>query len=757
MNEARRLRCGVVAMAALVLCVPLVLCVRGGAQMADQIKVDFAVDAGPVTHLGSGMLQSISTTQPESKYIAPLAMHGWRLNGNKPEQYHVMPFDYYDRVKSFGTTNVYYELAAMGVPKPADRSKLAAWYQQREVLIAAIMKRAAAEKKNFTWEIWNEPNLKVKPWAKPNELDQAIFDDEADWFEVWDRTYRAVKAVDPKAKLYGPSYSAPDVAMMLRFVDHCIAAKTLPETINWHFGELWDYPAVVAAIQEKTKAAGYNVAFGAGESVHAGTDNNLDAGFPAYLFATAERLHMEMLHATWTSSPMAGDPQADAAEMAGLVTREKKIPRGAWWTYKTYGDMTGRLAAVSVTAESRSDGLASVDAAKKTATVLLGARKATGGPVDLQLVGLNAAGLVDTSDAAGSGHHWVHVVVEKIPGTEVDLPAPVLLSDRMLDAGKNGELKLPLQVGYRGALVVKLSAGSAPSGAQKAVGKVADDAFLWHHSPTLDVFEGEDMPIEASQAHTRETKLNHASGMAYSAVAFKQIGDKATYSFTLDRARTAQFWLRMLQDKNGAIVDVTLDGKRLCDPIDLRAEKHAMHEVRCGAMPVGVGKHAIAFTVAGKNEKSSGYEFGLDAIRLADVDQEVVLAVTPGVTAEGVTPNYDAVPDTKTVSVQPVKDSAGIHFALPAAVGPGKYHLTIGYALHPGGQRFDLLLDGEPVGLQRNSGGKTDEVKPGVDASDFGTIMITPGQHVLQFICADKKPLDSGFKVSGLVFTRYVE
>jgi len=167
---------------------------------------------------------------------------------------------------------------------------------------------------------------------------------------------------------------------------------------------------------------------------------------------------------------------------------------------------------------------------------------------------------------------------------------------------------------------------------------------------------------------------------------------------------------------------------------------------------VGVGKHAIAFTVAGKNEKSSGYEFGLDAIRLADVDQEVVLAVTPGVTAA-----YDAVPDTKTVSVQPVKDGAGIHLALPAAVGPGKYHLAIGYTLHPGGQRFDLLLDGEPVGLQRNSGGKTDEVKPGVDASDFGTIMITPGQHVLQFICADKKPLDSGFKVSGLVFTRYVE
>jgi len=27
----------------------------------------------------------------------------------------------------------------------------------------------------------------------------------------------------------------------------------------------------------------------------------------------------------------------------------------------------------------------------------------------------------------------------------------------------------------------------------------------------------------------------------------------------------------------------------------------------------------------------------------------------------------------------------------------------------------------------------------------------------LQFICADKKPLDSGFKVSSFVFTRYVE
>ena len=78
--------------------------------------------------------------------------------------------------------------------------------------------------------------------------------------------------------------------------------------------------------------------------------------------------------------------------------------------------------------------------------------------------------------------------------------------------------------------------------------------------------------------------------------------------------------LEKLAQKAKETVDVTLDGKRLCEPVDLRAEKHAMHEVRCGAVPVSAGKHAIAFTVVGKSEKSSGYDFGLDAVRLVDVE-----------------------------------------------------------------------------------------------------------------------------------------
>jgi hypothetical protein len=69
-----------------------------------------------------------------------------------------------------------------------------------------------------------------------------------------------------------------------------------------------------------------------------------------------------------------------------------------------------------------------------------------------------------------------------------------------------------------------------------------------------------------------------------------------------------------------AIVQVSVDGKKLGNPIDTYCPRVAhMGKVPIGTISLKAGKHKIKFEALGKNEKSKGVYMGIDCFTLKKV------------------------------------------------------------------------------------------------------------------------------------------
>ena len=701
-------------------------------QVPDVVVLDFAHPAGAAQHIGSGMLSSISRNQPEDRYIAPLHFSSWRLDGNRYGQYGGTAFDLYDRVHSLGVQDIFYVLGPINLPVDEDRAR---WFARRDEALRETIITAQRLHEQFVWDVWNEPNLKI------GGAKDSIFKNYDDWYEVWDRTVRTIRSVDPNAQIMGPSYSGLDLDHLHQFIEHCAQSHTMPQVIDWHAGEIVDYPDAAKNIKQWAVALGYTVSVAVGEAIGAGTDRNLDAGLPSFLFGIAEREQIRTVHATWSFIAMAGEPQSTAAELAGLVTRETKEPRGVWWTYKAYGDMTGNMIAVQASPNGRVDGVGSVDAEKKTATILLGTKAVVGGAVELRLTGLASTPFLVSSAKT------VHVNISRISSTEVALPAPIPVEDEDVRLDAQGDLDLAAFVGNRQSIVIQLTPGGTSASTenpQKSPDQLrlpfSDSLRNANTSPTSVVFEGEEMAATSNSKITKVAQRN-SSGLAYSLAAFQASGDIASYQFKMDHAGRYLLWVRYTQDPDGGIIQAAINGKDVFGPIDTYSESNGLHEVPCGVVQLGAGLQTISFRVAGRNVKSRGYVFGLDAIRLAAVGESTKFEMRKAASHFSVTSTGQL-----------------LQYEIPA-LSPGKYNIAVTYRLGPSMGKFALLLDGLPVGRAHDAHSEySDEVTFLDERSNFDTAFVSGNKpHTLSFLALGKSVsnMQSAVQVESVMFTRY--
>ena len=95
------------------------------------------------------------------------------------------------------------------------------WLHAVNDQVTALLK--APDVKNIeAWELWNEPDWTWIPSA-------------AGSFDAgWARTYKAVRARDPKTPILGPSVSRYDPEFLKTFLIDAKASHTLPDIICWH-------------------------------------------------------------------------------------------------------------------------------------------------------------------------------------------------------------------------------------------------------------------------------------------------------------------------------------------------------------------------------------------------------------------------------------------------------------------------------------------------------------------------------------------
>ncbi|TQM78525.1 ricin-type beta-trefoil lectin protein [Saccharothrix saharensis] len=239
------------------------------------------------------------------------------------------------------------------------------------------------------WDLWNEPNITLF-WNRP----------QAQYFELWRRTYHRVRAAFPQQLIVGPSCACVPSSggWWTQYLDHVKATGTVPDIISWH-SLPGDPVANVATANATLDARGiphprpYQIN-------EYGATNEQNPGDGSWYIARLERAGADGLRANWAS---AGNLHNDLGNLLVRTSAGVHQPKGEWWVYRFYGSQTGQIA--SVTPSPAYDAFATK--ATGVAKVLVGGGGTTG-TIAVRLRRLDAtSGIVQNNQ--------VRVVAQRIP------------------------------------------------------------------------------------------------------------------------------------------------------------------------------------------------------------------------------------------------------------------------------------------------------------------------------------------------------
>jgi hypothetical protein len=211
------------------------------------------------------------------------------------------------------------------------------WYPQVETMVRAV--QAAGADNIYGYEIWNEPQWTWNPeWG--------------DYFEMWDRTYRLIRELDPDTPIIGPSYDRDYENGLRQFMTHAVSSGTVPDIVSWH--ELGPEEGLhvsehVAFYRELEKELGIGpLPISINEY-----GSPRDAGVPGWLtrfVAKMERAEVDTANlAFWHKPGRLADLLVPTGGGSGPATDPK--PTGNYALFQWYGEMTGQMVQTTPPAE----------------------------------------------------------------------------------------------------------------------------------------------------------------------------------------------------------------------------------------------------------------------------------------------------------------------------------------------------------------------------------------------------------------------
>jgi hypothetical protein len=239
------------------------------------------------------------------------------------------------------------------------------------------------------WDIWNEPNLGLF-WNRP----------QAQYFELWRRTYQRLRAEFPSHLLVGPSCACvPSTGgWWVQYLDFIRANNLVPDIISWH-SLPGDPVANVATANTTLNARGiphprpYQIN-------EYGSPSEQNPGDGSWYIARLERAGADGLRANWAST---ANLHNDLGNLLVRNSAGQHQPKGEWWVYRFYGSQTGLIS--SVTPSPAYDAFATKD--NGVAKILVGGGGTTGN------IAVNLQRLDTTSGIVQNNQ--VRVVAQRIP------------------------------------------------------------------------------------------------------------------------------------------------------------------------------------------------------------------------------------------------------------------------------------------------------------------------------------------------------
>jgi len=401
----------------------LVLFAAATIAKAETITVDFSSDQGPVTYRASGFLHGMNGTKPGASLVDLIKPHMFRFGWSWSTAA-------YSRAKSLGA-DVQLVLSDLigysSVPDPMKWQNLCTTW-------------ATNAKNNgwvLQWDIWNEPNGAYF-WRGTQEQ----------FFETWRLCFLRIRAVDPNAVIVGPSIDGFDAGYLQSFLSYARANNVLPNILSWHeFGGAGPIEGNVQYMRSYMASNGFNISrISINEVIHPGEYTN--PGATARTIASLERARVDSAaHACWGDT---GGSNCNNNSLDGILTFDNTQPRSAWWAYRGYANITGRI--VRLSPGGTVDGVAGQDSGLQTASVVLG-REGASGDVLVNFTRISSAAYLNN---AGQ----VRVVAKRIPDSgSSSLSGPTTVVDADY-AVSNDSVSVTLpDFGYSDAYIIKLSRG----------------------------------------------------------------------------------------------------------------------------------------------------------------------------------------------------------------------------------------------------------------------------------------------------------
>ncbi|MEU1605581.1 cellulose-binding domain-containing protein [Micromonospora matsumotoense] len=264
------------------------------------------------------------------------------------------------------------------------------------------------------WDIWNEPNITLF-WNRP----------QAQYFELWRRTYQRLRADMPGTLIVGPSLAGVPTTSGTwwnQYLDYVKANNAVPDVVSWHSLPSDPVANVAAA---NTTLGSRGIAHPRPYQINEyGASNEQNPGDGAWYITRLERAGADGLRANWASG---GNLHNDLGNLLTHNSAGQYQPKGEWWVYRFYAQQTG--VAVTTTASAGYDAYATKAAGD--AKILVGGGRTTGN-IAVNLQGLNStSGIVSDNRA--------RILVQRIPYNNGGaVTGPTTVQDQVVTLNNNG-------------------------------------------------------------------------------------------------------------------------------------------------------------------------------------------------------------------------------------------------------------------------------------------------------------------------------
>ncbi len=418
------------------------------------LSVDLSSTLHPATHAASGSLYGLTEKVPAdlNTLVAPLSPNVFNNPAADVQQPVGDAIVVAGRVASLGA-RVSIRLADWFPGWPYKFTTMNDWFDKLGQTVSR--KTASGVDNYYGYEIWNEPN---GTWTS-----QMSFND------FWKQSYDKLRALDPGAKIIGPSISFYDGNYLQSFLTFAKANDCVPDIVSWHELSGGNLTANFQNYRKLEQQLGIGPLL-ISINEYSGKNDLSDEGMPgasAPMIAKFERFGID-------SACISYWDVAHPGRLGSLLATDT-TPNGGFWFYAWYGAMRGDMVATTAPSPNDAaalDGFANVDASGGKASVLFGG--VNDGTVAVVVSGFQATPFFGTKVHAVVEHtHWTNRTTA-VTATDVVSMADVSVNNGQVsvsvpNANNTDGYRLtltPVDGGMGGAA----GNGGAPSGGRSAGG-----------------------------------------------------------------------------------------------------------------------------------------------------------------------------------------------------------------------------------------------------------------------------------------------